>query len=161
MGLYCSLSLTGVVGPGILSILAMAEPWADILSTGGDCFLCWGQSECLGVEWGFCLGFGFFPGGIRDHSGGICPGVRLILAVAAPEADIFSGGGPVSSFGARVSVWVLSEGFVFVSSWFGGFAFVWPWILSREGVRILAREDIRRRLRGGGFVQGYFFLGLG
>ena len=41
----------------------------------------------------FYLGFGFFQGGIRDFSGGICPGVRLILTVATPEADIFAGGG--------------------------------------------------------------------
>ena len=41
----------------------------------------------------FCLGFGIFKGELRDISGGICPGVRLILAVDAPEANIFAGGG--------------------------------------------------------------------
>ena len=41
----------------------------------------------------FCLGLGFFLGGIKDLSGRICPGVRLIMALAAPEDDIFSGDG--------------------------------------------------------------------
>ena len=41
---------------------------------------------------GFFLGFGFFQGGIRDLYRGICPGVRLILSVSAPEVDIFVGG---------------------------------------------------------------------
>ena len=91
MGLYCFLFLTGGVGPGVGSILAIAAPWANVLATGGDYFVCWGRSECLGVECFFCLGFGFFQGGIRDFSGGICPGVRLVLAVATPEADIFAG----------------------------------------------------------------------
>ena len=52
-GLYCFLSLTVGVGPGVRSILAMAAPWADILAIGGDCFICWGRSECLGVDWVF------------------------------------------------------------------------------------------------------------
>ena len=93
MGLYCFLFLTGGVVPCVRYILAMAAPWADILATDGDCFICWGRSECLGVEWGFCLGFGFFQGEIRDLSRGVCREVRLILAVAAPVADIFAGGG--------------------------------------------------------------------
>ena len=41
----------------------------------------------------FCLGFGFFSGGINELSGGTFPVVRLILSVAAPEADIFAGDG--------------------------------------------------------------------
>ena len=61
--------------------------------------------------------------------------------------------GPVSSFGARVSVWALSGGFVFVWSWVGGFVFVWLWILSRGGVRILVRGD--------GVVSGMKGLGEG
>ena len=60
MGLYCFLFLAGGVGLGVRSILEISAPWADILATSGDCFVCWGWSECLGVEWGFCLGFGFF-----------------------------------------------------------------------------------------------------
>ena len=93
MGIFCFILLTGGVVPGVRSILAIADPWDGILATGGDCFIYWGQSECLHVEWGFCLGFGFFQGVIRDLSGGIFPGVCLILSVAAPDADIFSGGG--------------------------------------------------------------------
>ena len=51
----------------------------------------------------FCLGFGFFPGGIKYPSGGIFPGLRLILSIASPEADIFAGGG------ACFVLWVQSE----------------------------------------------------
>ena len=60
MVLCCFLFLAGGVGLGVRSILEISAPWADILATSGDCFVCWGWSECLGVEWGFCLGFGFF-----------------------------------------------------------------------------------------------------
>ena len=56
-------------------------------------FFCWVRSECLSVKWGFCLGFVFFQGLIRDLYGGIFPGVYLIMAVAAPEDDIFAVGG--------------------------------------------------------------------
>ena len=53
MGLYCFLFLAGGVCSGVRSILSMAAPWANILATGGDCFVCWGRSECLGVDWVF------------------------------------------------------------------------------------------------------------
>ena len=69
MGLYCFLFLDGLVGTGVCSILDMADPWADILATGGYCFVCWGRSECLGVECFFCLGFGFYSGGKKYLSG--------------------------------------------------------------------------------------------
>ena len=91
MGVYCFLLLNGGVGPGARSILVIGAPWADFLATGWECFVCWGQIECLGIEWGFFLGLGFSQGGGREFSGGIFPGFCLILAVAAPEADIFAG----------------------------------------------------------------------
>ena len=69
MALYCFIFLTGVVGPGVRSILAISDPWNDVLATGGDCLVYWGRSECLGVEWGFCLSFGLFQGRIRELSG--------------------------------------------------------------------------------------------
>ena len=55
MGLYCSILLTGEVGPVIRSIMAMAAPWAGIHATDGDYFPCWGRSEWLIVEWVFVL----------------------------------------------------------------------------------------------------------
>ena len=62
MVLYCFILLTGGVGPGVRYILVIAAPWGDVLATSGDCFVCWFQSEFLGVEWGFRLGFGFSRG---------------------------------------------------------------------------------------------------
>ena len=53
MGIYCCRFLAGGVGPGIRSILAMADPWDDILATDGGYFVSWGRIECLGVEWDF------------------------------------------------------------------------------------------------------------
>ena len=91
MGIYCFFLLNGGVGPGARSILVIGAPWADFLATSWEFFFCWGQIECLGIEWDFFLGLGFFQGGGREFSGGIFPGFYLILAVASPETDIFAG----------------------------------------------------------------------
>ena len=53
IGQYCFLFLDIAVGPGVRSILDIDDPWSDALATVGDCFVCWGKSECLGVEWFF------------------------------------------------------------------------------------------------------------
>ena len=50
MVLYCFIFLTGGVGPVVHSILSIYAPWYDVLATGGDCFVCWVQSECLDVK---------------------------------------------------------------------------------------------------------------
>ena len=70
-------------------------------------------------------------------------GVRLILAVASPEDDIFAGGG------ACFILWGHSERlgvewkFLFVWSWVGVFVIVLPWILSKEG-----QDTFQRRWSG-------------
>ena len=53
MGLYGFLYLAGGVGPGVRSILTIADPCDDILATGRDCFVNCGRSEFLGVQWDF------------------------------------------------------------------------------------------------------------
>ena len=39
--------------PGVRLILAVAAPEADIFAGGWACFILWGQSDNLGVEWRF------------------------------------------------------------------------------------------------------------
>ena len=38
-------------------------PWADNFATGGDCFFCWGRSECMGFEWFFFVRASVSSGG--------------------------------------------------------------------------------------------------
>ena len=83
MDIYCFLFLTGGVVPGVCSILVISAAWVDVLVTVGECFVCWVQSECLGIEC-FFSGIWFLPGGNKGPFRRNFSGVLLIIALAAP-----------------------------------------------------------------------------
>ena len=140
MGIYCFLFLTGKVGPCVCSILEIAAPWADLIVTSGECFFCFVRSECLGVEWGVCLGVGFFQVGMWDLYRVIYPGVHLIMALAAPEDDIFSVGVACFFLWDQSECLGVARRFRFFWSWVGSFVFVWDWVLSRQKSGSLPEE---------------------
>ena len=58
LGRLSFLFLSGGIIPGVRHILAVAAPGSDVLDIDRACFVFRGQSECLGVERGFCLCLG-------------------------------------------------------------------------------------------------------
>ena len=48
--IFSLILLSGGVDPGVRCILHIAASRANILVSGGECFVCWGRSEHLGVE---------------------------------------------------------------------------------------------------------------
>ena len=84
--------------------MAVDSPRTNVHASVGARFFRQGRYECLGVDWGVCMGIYCF----LFLTGGVGPGFRSILAMASTLVDILATGGEFFSVGARVSVWVLS-----------------------------------------------------
>ena len=74
--------------------MGLVAPRAYIFASGGACFVCQFQDECVGVEWGVCLYMClvFFSVRIRVLSGGIGPIVPRIMAIGDPGSDALDSG---------------------------------------------------------------------
>ena len=75
---------------------ALFSPWLPLGPTSlllAETVLSVGAGVSVWVLSGFLSGLRFLPGGNKGPFWRNFPGVRLILAVAAPEASIFAGGG--------------------------------------------------------------------
>ena len=55
LGIYLNL-VTGGICPGVHTIMDVSDPRTNDHGIGGACFVCQFRDECLGVEWGVCMG---------------------------------------------------------------------------------------------------------